>query len=790
MSIETDKGSDVPSSVVAPAASLSASAWHEVPDDSLSETVRVLHKRMWGILVCGVVGLVLAAMICMVMPKQYAATATVELNQDASQSSGSFTSIASVLTGVNDLKTRLTTASTIFQNPSIELAVIERLQLASQPDFRVLPHRAWFSRQAEPDESHLSLEQAPRTRARLLERFDNGLKVEPVTDTQLIRVRYTAHSAEQAARIANAVVDEYKRQYLRSHYNSSQEVSQWLTEQLSSLKDQMEGSEKRLADFQRTTGILGIEQLSDSADNKGGGGFFSPVLQKLTTLNGELTNAEVNRVSKEAIYRLVGTGDARAVAELSNSALLQDRSSLVVTQGGGLTALLGLEEQRSAAAIEYAQLAPKLGAKNPHLLDLKSRLDALDAQINLELKKIKERARSDFELAQKVEGGVRQQYEQQQQLAAKVSDQAVQFGVLRQEAESNAHLYEGLFTKLQEANISAGVNASNVTVVDPARPVMDAVAPKVPLLMAIGLGAGVFFGLAGAFTLEALDRSVVSIEQVESISQRPVLAVIPQANNGGGYYKKYGYYSRTHPRKPSSEAEAALKGPLWMVAAPESAVAEACRALRTSILFSKAGAPPRTLAVTSSMAGEGKSTLSLNLAAAFAQQGSRVLLIEADMRRPGVAKMLSMEHATGLSNILTGSADLASARVRFPEVPGLSLLLAGPPPPMPSELLSSTRLTSLLQTALASYDFVILDTPPATLVTDAVLISHQVEGLVCIVRAHVATRPGLLRFSDLLRKNHCPVLGYVLNAVNTRSTDYSHYYGYSGNSNYYHEAQD
>jgi capsular exopolysaccharide synthesis family protein len=764
------------------------SPWEDGQDESLNETFRVLRKRKWIIIACVAAGLALAVMACVVVTPEYAAVATIELNPDSSgMESAGAASIASALSGDSDLKTKLLTDSTIMLNPSIAMAVIEKLNLRSNKDFQV--SGGWSRRKSEVLDAERShpLEQAPVTRASILQRFGMHLKVEPVRDTRLISITYTSRDSAQAALIANTVVEEYKRQYLQTHYASTEEASQWLTGQLSSLKSKVEDSERRLAEFQRQTGIVGIDQLSQSApgaksSSSGGGSFSSPVLQKLATLNDQLSTAEIARVSKEAIYKLVQTDDPGIVGSLASSPLATDSNSAVMLQGGGLTMLTTLQQQRSILKVQYSEAVAKFGAKNPRLIDLKNQISALDGQIKEELEKIKERAKSDYSLSQKVEDGVRRQYTAQQQLANTVNDQAVQFGVLRQEAASNQLLYEDLYTKLQEANISAGVSASNITVVDPARIPAVPVTPNVPLFLGVGLGAGLFLGFSGAFLAESLDRSVVAIEQVEMITHGSVLAVIPDESGPSLYH--YGYGVRRQKRQVPSVLTTAP----WVISAPNSAVAEACRSLRTSILFSRAGAPPKILGITSSMAGEGKTTVSLNLASAFAQQGARVLLIEADMRRPQLAKVLGLERTTGLSNVLTGTSDLKDAVVECTSVPNLSVMLSGPRPPMPAELLGSARFGGLIQTVSKAFDFILIDTPPATLVTDAVLVSHSVDGMVCVVRAHVATRPGLLRFSELLRKNKCPILGYVLNAVDTRSADYSHYYGYSGKSDYYTEG--
>jgi capsular exopolysaccharide synthesis family protein len=226
-----------------------------------------------------------------------------------------------------------------------------------------------------------------------------------------------------------------------------------------------------------------------------------------------------------------------------------------------------------------------------------------------------------------------------------------------------------------------------------------------------------------------------------------------------------------------------------MVFGPTSSIAESFQSLRTSILLSKAGTPPKFISITSAVAGEGKTTVSINLAATFASHGARVLLLEGDMRRSKLAATINMGERVGLSNVLTGTASFEEAVSEYPGVSNLSLMVAGPRPPIPAELLGSERFARLLNTASEQFDFVFVDTPPAVLVTDAVLISPKMDGTICVVRAGKTTRPLLFRVSELLRRSECRFLGFALNAVQTGSADYYHYYGYHGNGDYYNEVK-
>jgi capsular exopolysaccharide synthesis family protein len=784
-----EKNSPVdPPSILLHAADAASPAWSDEQDESLHATFRIIRKRKWVILGCTVAGFVIALLLSSIWPRRYTASTLIELNtQNSSMQSSSISSIANALSGSDDLKTELQTASTVMQSPSVALGVIKKLNLSSNREFLMHGLFRRTSKTVAPELSQ-QIEDMPALRDSLVSMFAGGLKIEAIADTRLLTISYTSRDPKLSAQIANAVVDEYKRQYLRSHYDSTQDASEWLTEQLSGLKSKVQESEKRLADFQRQTGIISVDQMSMGGSggkaSSAKGEFTNPVLEKFSMLNNQLTLAELNRVTKEAIYKLAATRDPSLVSNLANSPLVLGSDSAVVMQGGGLSPLMVLQQQQNALKVDLADAVTKYGAKNPKRAEIANRISALDVEIKEELKNIAERAKTDFEVSRKVEDGVRQQFDEQQQRANRVNDQAMQLTMLRQEAVAQEMLYEDLYTKLQEANIDAGVRASNVTIADLARAPFAPVIPKVSLWLALGLGAGLFLGVSSAFLWENMDRSVVSSSQVESITHGVVFGLLPDVSTPGMYGYGYGHKKQ---RQRQEQADPKSLVP-WIVASPKSIVSEAIRSLRTSILLLRAEAPPKIISVTSSLSGEGKTTVSINLAAAFAQQGSRVLLIEGDMRKPKYARLSPKARSVGLSDVLTGSKTLSEAIFEYPEQSNLFVLPGGPRPPIPAELLGSARFSELLRQVSAEYDFVIIDTPPAILVTDAVIILPKVDCVLCVVRSGVTTRPLLSRVSKLLYYKNGPVLGFVLNRIQTASADYSYYYGYSGHSDYYSEG--
>jgi polysaccharide biosynthesis transport protein len=725
-----------------------------------------------------------AILVTLTMKPIYDSTATIELNKGGSSLDLGMGDALSqqMSSGTESLGTDLQTETAILKGDSLALAVIQRLGLAAQAPFMI---KGGMTASTKPEQG-LSLEEAPQTRTRLLGIFRGNLKVAPVRGTRLIQVTYESHQAKQAAQIANAIIESYKNQYLQSHYDATTETSAWLTRQLSDLKANVEDSEKKLIDYEKVSGIISVSTVSNSSGGGSGGGFgggsesqiHSVVIEKLDALNAELTVAEGTRIEKEAIYRIAQSGNANVIAGLGNDPLAAQSNSMVLTQGGGLSTLQQLQQQEGLLKIALAQAAPTLDVNNRHFKDLQIQMHALDLQIQEESQQIIKRAHVDFQLALETEAAIQKVFDQQQIEAGKLNEKAVQFAVLSQEAASRKKLYEDLYTKLQEANVSAGIKATNITIVDPARSQSSPTSPNQGKNLAVGLMLGVFLGLATAFAADNLDRTVSNPLEVEEITGKPVISVIPIFEDNG---RTYGASRRRIGHKPILKAP--LSSAVQMLSVPYSGAAEACRALRTSIMLSRAGGGPKVVLVTSCIPGEGKTTVTTNLAVAFAQHNKKVILVEADMRRPHSRHAEDTRNRTGLSNVLAGALTSQEATLHGVHVPTLDVLPAGPRPPMPSETLGSSAFDDLLQQLRLRYDVILIDSPPALLVTDAVAISSKVDAVLWIAQSGVIARPQLARAAELINRHKMPVLGFVVNRMDVDSAAY----GYGNYGSYYGE---
>jgi capsular exopolysaccharide synthesis family protein len=736
------------------------------PEDqvSLREIALVPWKRRGIVLTCLIICVSIAILACYLMHPKYKATAMIELNPTQSSGADLLTSMASMATGDSDeLKTRMQTEIAVIKDNSIALAVMGKLGMLRLEN----PDR--FSK--EPGRIVSEQELPPARREGLIGSFEAHLTVKEVESSRLVAITYTSRDPVEAAKIANQVAAEYKSYLLNSNFNSAKEVSQWLSGQLGDLSNQVAKSQEVVAQFERShdlsSAMLGLAALSSGSSSGAGGGVQIPELERLTTLNQEVTQAEAARLGQEAIYRLTATENADLISSLGSSSLPGISGSSVLSQGGGLEVLNSLRSQESAARVAYATAETKYGAKNPRLTEIGNQVKSLHDQIQAEVGKIKQRAKNDLTLAQQNEKSLRSAFEAQKQITSKMNDDVVQLGVLMAQARSSRELYDILYSRLQQANIDAGNNATNVTVADPARPPGSPYMPQPFLFIFLGLSSGLLLGVGLAYLMESQDDTVADSFQVESVSNLPVLGLIPFH----------------HMEGKLREGALATESSSFM-AAPESASAESFRSLRSGLTLSGIGRKLKVISVTSALPGEGKSYTVYNLALAFAATGLRVLIVDADLRRPRQHALFRAVQADGLSDVLAGLKSFNDVLVPHPIEPNLSLLTAGRPSPLASELLGSGEIGKVLEIARSKFDLVLVDNAPVLPVADAIIVGTHCDGTIGVLRAGRTSRKALRRFAQTLARNRIHIFGMVIEAVDMSATEYRSVYGYNVQSYY------
>ncbi len=781
-------------------------------DLEFREIVRILRRRQIAIITTLGLGIALAALAILLAKKEYSSTAIIEMNQEGGSALGlaDLSGIASGLGDQDKMNMDLLTQQTVIMSDNTAIRVIEDLKLDANPPFAIP-----VSGKETPleQERGLPLDRAPLQRERLLKIFRSGLRVSLIKGTRLLTVTYTDTDPNRASAVANAVVDAYMNESTQARFQASSKASLWLTGQLAALKQKVEESQSRVTAFQREPGLIGIamapsvqevpinrdaqiihtrnhlqrrrvsrgschncstwnnsgptqSQVSNSPD--------SVAIERLIELNRDLTKAEVARIAREAIYKMTQTQDPEVVLGAGSSTLASvlGPDSPLAPGGADLVLLQQLRQQLAQVKVQLATANTKYGAKNPVMIQLQNEEASVVLQIRAELERIRTRTKNELDLAILAESGIRQQIAAQEQVVDKVTEKEDQLVLLQEEAQSNREIYQDLYSKLEEASVTAGIKASNVTLVDPAR---TPALPSYPEKRAtIGFGAliGLVIGFLSAFLWDYFDDSIATPEQVEQITAIPVIGAIPDFQQKQSIASKYG----TEPRLKD---RAAPKSSAWLLRAPRSQIAESYRSLRTALLLSRPEQPPRVILFMSGSPGEGKSTTCLNTAAAFAFQGDRVLYLDADLRRAQAHNVFKCSNEVGLSNCLASGLAFSQAIQSHPDIHSLFLLPGGPRPPNPSELLGSKRFIDLLAELRAHFDYILIDSPPALLVTDARLISLLVDGVVLILRSNRTSKRLLVRCLSLMRSAKTPALGIVMNALNLRSAGYSGY-GYCG----------
>ena len=427
-----------------------------------------------------------------------------------------------------------------------------------------------------------------------------------------------------------------------------------------------------------------------------------------------------------------------------------------------------------------AELSTQFGPAYPKVQQLKNQLKEIDHQLQLETNKAVDRLKGKYLAALQRENMLRVSFEKQKQEANKLNESAIEYSLLKRDLDSNRTLYEGLLEKLKEAGVTAGLRSNNFRIIDAARVPTSPSEPNIPRNLSFALVLGLISGVGLAFVLENMDNTVRTPEQAQAISALPSLGMIPLGSKSTS-----GALGPTGKRLALTASNEAVE--LVTQTRPQSQMAESYRALRTSLLLSNLGAPPKVIMVTSARPQEGKTTTSINTAIVLAQKGVRVLLIDADLRRPSVHKTLGMGPRSGLSNVLTGSATLPQTITASTILPNLFVLPAGTPPPNPAELLASSIMRDLIADLREMYDHIVIDTPPTLSVTDAVVLSPSADATILVIRSGQTTKPALRRARDILVQVNAHVAGVLLNAVDLRSPDYYYYYEYQGKYGQYYQ---
>ena len=715
-----------------------------VQETTLIDYWRIVIKRGRLITYVALALFALVAVATLKMTRKYEAICRIIVSRDSGDVvADQITQQAGGSTGGGDLGTEIETQANILQSDSLALSVVQQLHLYQEPDFSGKFAKENFNSGVTPLGAPAEMD--PHLQEQMLKLFKNNLTVVEVPNTRIIEIHYFSPNPKLASNIAQEIAETLGDRGTQARYDATTHATQWLASELNDLKHQVEQSEQDLVEYQKKAGIVGLDDKQNT------------IMTKLDDLNHALTLVQNDRATKEANYDSVRTGSPELSAAVP-----------------GTSQIYKLRQQETDLKGQYAQAMAQFGEQYPKVVAIANQLKELQAAIDKENQRISVEVKSDYQIAKAREQSLNGIFEQQKQSAIELSERSVEYKILEHDADSYRDLYESLTKTLKQAEVLASLQSSNISVFDTPVVPSHPSRPNIPRNLAIGAVLGLVAGFASALLAEMLDNRVYRPEDIPLVASLPVLATIPI------------FLPPMNDDEEDSVGPAPEAEPVGLISwrQPRSECAEAYRALRTSVLLSSSGAPPRLLLVTSGLPQEGKSTTSLNIATVLAQSGSRVLLIDADLRRPTMHKTLGVRSAGGLSTVLSGSHSLAEVVFKT-EIPNLDLMPAGPLPPAPAELVGSVAMRSLLHESKSKYDFVIVDAPPVLSVTDAVVLSTEADAVLFVVRAGASTKHCIRRSRELLSGVGARVLGVVMNALAVTFADDYYYYGNVRYQGYY-----
>ena len=565
--------------------------------------------------------------------------------------------------------------------------------------------------------------------ARTIDQFLRGLTVAPVRNSRLVDVTYRSPDPGVSSRVANALARQYIEQNLEFKYLATKEATEFLNARTAEQRKALEESEQALQKYREKTGAVALEDRQNI------------VVQRLADLNAAVTRARTDRIEKEAIYNQIRAIQSDRTAVDTFPAILNN--TFIQQLKGQLNELQRLQ----------AQLAEKLGARHPEMVKVQSAIETTETRINAEVQKVVQALRNDYLAAAANERALQTSLDQQRAEAQELNRAAIQYGALQRDATANQTMFTGLLERSRETGISSELRTSNIRVVDAAETPRRPSSPnKLSNLFFAFLG-GAFLGIGLALFVEYLDGRIKQPDEIKTQLGLPFLGMVP-----------------------AFAVKDIMGSPLIGNGVPHE-FGEAFRGIRTSVLFSSAEVGSKSIVVTSTGPGEGKSVISANLAMSLALAGQRVLLIDADMRRPKTHELFDVSLEPGLSNVIVGDAK-ASEAVKRTSTPNLWLLVAGKNPPNPAELLGSGRFKDFLGSLAEHFDWIIIDSPPVMAVTDASVVAHSVTGVIFVVGSEMTNKGAAKAALEQLDFAKARYVGAILNRVDVRRNPYyySRYY--------------
>ena len=719
---------------------------------------RVIVTRRWTVVAVFATIVLLTLIWTLKQKPMYAATITIQIERETP----SLVNLRDYYQADSDtyVDYMLQSYFRILKSRSLARRVVTELHEELEKEFAA-PQRGFLAAQAGNLKKISSVEKTEQASddegdqlRSLIDQYLDRITVKPLRQSWLVEVTFQAKDPKLAAQVINAHGRQFVEQNIENRFQTTQQVSELLSQQIVNLKGGLEKAEERLQKYGQDNDILFTEDGRNT------------VTEKLRQLQEEYTRAQAERIQKQSYERMVRTGSADALPQITGSSL--------ISQFVGR--LSDLKRQDAELTVTFAP-------DYPSRRRIRSQIEEIQKQIEGERGRIVKTFEVEYSAATERERLLSVALEQQRDAVNKMNREIIQYNILKREADSSKDIYNGLLTRLKEAGISGGLRASNIRVVDQAEVPKGAVTPNHKLNLAWGIFFGLIFGVGSAVFQEYIDRSIKSPDDVTRHLGLLALGTVPRLHNLSlwrGYKYKYGYgygfrFGRKKEQNEPANAEKSDNRSIELAPhdEPSSVIAESYRSVRTSFFLSSGSAPTRSVVITSAVPGEGKTVTAVNTAVIVAQTGARVILIDADMRRPRMHKIFKCANANGLSSVLEGHCSLEDA-VSETNIKNLFLLPSGPVRPNPGELILSPRFKEVLKSLKKDFDLVILDSPPLSNVSDGRILASVSDTAILVVKAFSTSRYIAYRAVQHLAEAQVRIAGVVLNDLDLR-----HLAGYS-----------
>lgn len=710
------------------------SSYQSYPEEELHirDYLQVILRRKWIVITFFIAVVTTVTIGTFLISPQYKAGVTIRIDKE-NPNILSFKEVYAVERAEEDY---YQTQYKVLKSRNLARRVIRLMKLDLNPEF------AKTARQEKGVSPVMDLRKPVKDDidSALIDRFISRIDVAPEQKSRLVRVSFISYDPQLSARVADTLARAFIDLNIESKFEATQQAREWLERQLDDMKAKVEQAEEKLNDYAAKNGIIFLDKEGKGSDSE------NIITKRLSELSTQLTAATGERITREALNNEIRSGDPDSSSAVLSNPLIQV-----------------LKKDYASLESEYNQNLKTYKPDYPKMVRSRELLQQLQRRISEETKKIVVSARKDYEAALKRENYLRSAFEKNKADALELNNRSVQYLILKREADTNKELYNGLLQRLKETGISASLTSSNIQVLDRAEVPKYPFKPNKAVNMLLSVFVGLLGGVGLAFFADYLDNTVKTPTDVEKKVFMPSLGLVPLYNR--------------KPKEPSIEHA--------LISGDNRLLAEAYSSIRTFLLFATAGRPPKVMMVTSSKRDEGKSTTCVNTAVSLTKSNAKVVIVDADLRRPKAHKIFKVSNKSGLSSFLSGNEEFGGNLVRKTEVPGLYVLPAGPVPPNPAELLGSYRLRDLIDGLYPLYDYILFDTPPLLGIADAAITSTHTDGVIMVIRSGHTAREAALQARKILESVNAKILGVVLNGISAPNMKYGSSYSYNYYSEYY-----